>query len=132
VFRHVDLVSAVVVLEKRARIPHGFALSWDIETALVSPLTCFTSAPRAGAGGATGERPIYVSSYRYMCVLILNTSIQVCKAGRRATPACCAQESYQLSKCPHTAIFVSILLYVCPHAAIYVSSYYYLCPHAGS
>jgi hypothetical protein len=27
VFSHVDLVSAVVVLEKRARIPHGFALS---------------------------------------------------------------------------------------------------------
>jgi hypothetical protein len=55
--------------------------------------------------------PIYVSSYSYICVLIL------------------------LYMCPHTPIYVSsysyicvlILLYMCPHTAIYVSSYCYIC-----
>ncbi len=52
---------------------------------------------------------IYVSSYCYICVLIL------------------------LCMCPHTAIcvssyyytFVLILLCMCPHTTIYVSAYYY-------
>jgi len=54
---------------------------------------------------------IYVSSYSYICVLIL---------------------SYM---CPHTTICVSsyyymcvlILLYVCPHTNIYLSLYHYMC-----
>jgi hypothetical protein len=31
--------------------------------------------------------------------------------------------------CPHTHIYVRILLYMSPHTAIYVSSYYYICLH---
>ena len=46
---------------------------------------------------------IYVSSYCYICVLIL------------------------LYMCPHTAICVLILLFACPHTTIQVSSYYYIC-----
>ena len=46
---------------------------------------------------------IYVSSYYYICVLIL------------------------LYMCPHTTICVLILPYMCPHTTIYVSSYYYIC-----
>ena len=78
----------------------------------------------------------------YIPVLILlhvcpHTTIHVCTAGRRATPASCAQESYQVSKCPHTAILVPsyyyicvlILLYLCPHTTTCVSSYCYICPH---
>jgi hypothetical protein len=69
--------------------------------------------------------PIYVSSYDYICVLIL-----LCVLIR-------------LYMCPHTTIYVSsyyyicvlIRLYMCPHTAIcvlirlYVSSYCYMCPH---
>ncbi len=66
---------------------------------------------------------LYMCPHTATCVLILNTSIQVCKAGRRATPACCAQESYQLSKCPHTAIFVSTYYYMC------VLMLLSMCPH---
>jgi hypothetical protein len=122
----VDLVSAVIVLEKCARIPHGFALSWDIGTALVSPLTCFTPAPSAAARGAKGERPIYVSSYRYMCVLIL---LYMC--------ARLAEERRRRAvlKSPTNYLRVRILLYLCPyyymcvliHTTICASSYYYIC-----
>jgi hypothetical protein len=148
--RDVDLVSAVIVFEKRARIPHGFALSWDIETALVSALTCFTSAHGAGAGGAKGERPIHVCSFRYMCVLILLYMRQQLTRRRRAVvksptnylrvrillylcphATMCVSPYILLYKCPHTTICVLQLLYMCPHTAIYVSPYYYMCPHTN-
>jgi hypothetical protein len=109
---------------------------------------------------------VVYSRHRPICVLIPlhvcpHTTIHVCTAGRRATPACCDQESYQLSKCLHTATFVStyyymcalihtticassyyyicalILLHLCPHTSIcvlillYVPSYYYMCPHTN-
>ncbi len=48
---------------------------------------------------------INVSSYYYICVLIL------------------------LHMCPHTTICVSSYYYMCPHTTINVSSYYYLYPH---
>ncbi len=42
---------------------------------------------------------MYVSSYCYICVLIL------------------------LYMCPHTAVYMSSYCYICPHTAIYLSSY---------
>ena len=132
--RDVDLFSAVEVLEKRARIPHGFALSWDIETALVSALTCFTSAHSAGAGGATGERPIHVSSYRYMCVRILLYMCAQLAEERRRRAVLKSTTNYirvciLLYLCPHTTVCVPsyILLYVRPHTITSVPSYYHMC-----
>ena len=55
------------------------------------------------------EMHIYVSSYCYVCVLIL-----LCVHIR-------------LYMCPYTTIHVLILLHVCPHTTICVSSYYYTC-----
>jgi hypothetical protein len=80
---------------------------------------------------------LHVSSYCYICVLIL---LYMCphtpKTAGRQRVACCYM-------CPHSAVYVpstgSILLYMCPHAAIcvpycyirvlillYVSSYIYI------
>ncbi len=79
---------------------------------------------------------VVYSRHRPICVLITlyvcpNTAIHVCTAGRRATPACCAQESYQLSKCPHTITSVPSYLYMCVLILLYVSSYYHMCPHTN-
>ncbi len=77
---------------------------------------------------------VVYSTHRPTCVLIPlhacpHTTLHVCTAGRRATPACCAQESYQLSKCLHTATFVSTYYYMCAliHTTVCASSYYYIC-----
>ena len=100
---------------------------------------------------------LYVSSYYYMCVLILlymcpNTTIYVSSYYYIRVPIL-------INMCPHTTIYVSscyyissvlillykqvhvsldaydtaasvcvlILLYMCPNTAIYLSSYYYIC-----
>ena len=81
----------------------------------------------------------YVSSYCYICVLILlymcpHTATYVLKGVDRQ--ACCARKLcvrilLLLYMCLHTAVYVSsysytcvlILLYMCPHTAIHVSSY---------
>jgi hypothetical protein len=79
--------------------------------------------------------PIYVSSYHYICVLIL--------------PCICPHNPIYLSSyyytcvlmllymCHHTTMYVCsnyhicvlIFLYMCPHTNIPMSSYYYMCPH---
>jgi hypothetical protein len=58
---------------------------------------------------------IYVSSYCYVCVLIL--LCRKCVALLLGTG---------LYMCPLTAVCDLILLYMCPHTAIYVSSYCYI------
>jgi hypothetical protein len=96
---------------------------------------------------------IYVSSYCYICVLILlymsrHTTIYVssyCYMCRH-TAICVSSYCYicvlmLLYMCPHTAMYVCvlILLCMCPHSAMYVSSYCYLrvlillcmCPHSA-
>jgi hypothetical protein len=55
----------------------------------------------------------YVSSYYYICVLMLLYMRLV-----QAAPRCRGVYAY---------ICVRILLYTCPHTTIYVSSYYYIC-----
>jgi hypothetical protein len=114
-------------------------VSRSAETELVSALTCFSSAHSAGAGGAKGESPIYVSSYRLICVLILLYCIymplQLAEERRRRTVLKCPLPTM----CPHTVICVLaqlsvcvslycyicvlILLHMCPHATTCVSSY---------
>jgi hypothetical protein len=52
----------------------------------------------------------YVSSYYYICVLILLYILS---------------SSYHM--CPHTTLYLSSYYYMGPHTTIYVSSYYYVC-----
>jgi hypothetical protein len=84
---------------------------------------------------------IYVSSYCYICVLILlyghtysSIRTHMCKCGNILLHICVLILLYM---CPHTTICVLIQLYLCPHTTIYLSSYYYIfvlillyiCPH---
>ena len=87
----------------------------------------------AGAGGAKGERPIHVSSYRYMCVLILLYRCAQLAEERRRRAVVKSPTNYLsvcilLCLCPHTNTRVSsyILLYVCPHTIMSVPSYYHM------
>jgi hypothetical protein len=80
----------------------------------------------------------HVSSYCYMCVLILHMcphpTICVLILLYRCPHTTIHVSSYcyvcvriLLYMCPHTAMCVRILLYMCPHTAICVSAYYYTC-----
>ena len=70
---------------------------------------------------------IYVSSYCYVCVLVL---LYMCPRTAIYVSSYC-YICVLLYVCPHTPIYVSscsyicvlVLLYMCPHTAIYVSSY---------
>jgi hypothetical protein len=66
---------------------------------------------------------IYVSSYCYMCCLILNlcphTTRCVFSYRNKCVPL--------LHVCPHAIIYVLIPLYMCPHSALYVFAYFYIC-----
>ncbi len=81
----------------------------------------------------------YVSSYYYICVLVLlhmcphtttyvssdyNICVLILQHMCLHTTICVLILQYM---CPHTTICVLILLYMCPHTSIYVSSYYYIC-----
>ena len=89
----------------------------------------------------------YVSSYRYICVLIQGDTGPVELSannfddetkGNKAGIYMCPHTAIDLSAycymCPHTAMYESscyvcvlILLCMCPHTAMYVSSYCYIC-----
>jgi hypothetical protein len=66
-------------------------------------VSCYYSYYECSEAKRDCSTTVSVSSYCYICVLIL---------------------PYM---CPHTVICVLILLYMCPRAAIDVSSYYYMC-----
>jgi hypothetical protein len=91
--------------------------------------------PRLRSRVALVARATYVSSYCYICVLILlymcpHTAIYVssycyiCVLILRSRVAYVARATYVLHM---SYICVLILIYMCPHTAIYVSSYYYIC-----
>jgi hypothetical protein len=72
---------------------------------------------------------LYVSSYYYICVLILLHMCPHRLQGQRVRELYVSSYYYM---CPHTTtICVLILLHMCPHTTTYVSSYYYICVLIG-
>jgi hypothetical protein len=95
------------------------------------------SSRTSGMGSRTSGMCVHVSSYYYICVLIL---LYMCPHTTTMYVSSCYYVCVLilLYMCPHTTIYVSsyccicvliLLLYMCPHATMYVSSYYYMCPH---
>jgi hypothetical protein len=72
-----------------------------------------------------GDGAIYVSSYYYMCVLILLYVSSYCCICVLMLLHEFAHLSY--SACCGGLLYVSSYYYICPHTTIYVSSHYYMC-----
>jgi hypothetical protein len=73
---------------------------------------------------------IYVSSYYYVCFLILLYVSSYLLCVLILLYMCPYATTYVLMLlhvCPHTTMYVSSYNYMCPHTTIYVSSYYYVC-----
>ncbi len=71
---------------------------------------------------------LYVSSYCYICVLIL---LYMCPHTAMCVLILLYVSSYCYIVSSYYYVCVLILLYICPHTAIYVSSLLHMCPHTS-
>jgi hypothetical protein len=79
----------------------------------------YVALPTGGSAGSA----MCVSSYCYICVLIL---LCMCSHTTICVLILLCVSSY-CYLCVLILLYVSSYCYMCPHTAIYVSSYYYIC-----